>query len=180
MPVYKLSKALSAINTHTKDVTERYKNTLVYAAYVPVGTSLYDFGGYALGFADIDTKDLYDDYFKIKMINSNTITLSVPIDRLAHGLVLTVSKSSFGYAGGIVMKSETYVNSRTIQITKSQLAQGFVYSTIYSESLLVKMVGNQLTFSSTPIPAGSPNIGTGYSFSSSNWYSLLFESIKSY
>lgn len=83
MPVYKLNKTLSAINTHTKDVDDRYWKTHVYESAVPIGTVLWDLKKAFVNSGS--TSQFNQNYFIISP--SATVQLSKPLSKTKNGII---------------------------------------------------------------------------------------------
>ena len=185
MPEYRGSIKIGNPNIGSKKVVAKYREaTKFYTAYVPAGTSLYDFGGYALGFGAAHvggTTNPSDP--KLKVLTSNTITLNISADKIDHGIAFKTDNNAAQYYPQPSALGSTYPfkPSYTFQVTKAQLAEGFVYATIGTTKLSVTLTGSQLSFTSAPIPSGYPNVGTGYDFKGiENFTFALFDSFTAY
>ncbi|MCH5461492.1 hypothetical protein HC026_02040 [Lactobacillus sp. LC28-10] len=185
MPEYRGSIKITSPNIGSKRIVAKYRGTTkFYSAYVPIGTLLYDFSGYALGFGAEHVGGATNPQDpKIRVLSSNTIVLTASADKIAHGIAFKTDKNAAQYypqPSALGVRSP-FKPAYTFQVTKAQLAVGFVYATIGSTKLSVTLKGNQLSFTSTPIPSGYPNVGTGYDFAGSeNFKFVLFDSITAY
>lgn len=98
MPVYKLSKALSVINTHAKGVNDRYWKTHTFSAFVAPKTVLWS-GNTAF----IPTSNGV----------GQAVTLNQPISKLRNGLVINFA----GFSGP--SWSRGHLSTNTVQVPKN-------------------------------------------------------------
>ncbi len=94
MPVYKLNKTLNAINTHTKDVDQRYIDNLVYSATIPVGDLLYPTS--FVMWRKADQNSYYTNAIKkpapVSIVTTNSIELTKPLSKLKNGIRIYVNQ----------------------------------------------------------------------------------------
>lgn len=198
MPVYKQNTKVGEIVDELTDIDKRYHDQLVFQHFLPSGTILHDFNGYPtaltnfykhVGSVGVSPSQL------IQCLNSNSIQLTVPVDKIQNGIEFTFD-SQFAQITAdksLFMKVSPYGLKITnpVRATITQLQAGFTYATFHDENrsdskLKVTLSGDTLVFSNTSQDPADVffskglKVGTACEYDNGSAFSVLVNSIVTY
>ncbi|WP_333604277.1 hypothetical protein, partial [Lactobacillus acetotolerans] len=169
MPEYRGSIKIGDASIGGKKVSKKYRgNNLYYSAYVPAGTSLYNFNGYATiltnNWSHVGSIDSPIPSDKVQVLKSNSLQLAYPAQEIQHGIQLNFDPKAWGFDPAHTYLESMYAISNInnvsikenvpIKVTLDQLKSGFIYAGLKGSagypdaSLKVSLSGNNLVFSS--------------------------------